>query len=234
MTAIPSRSSRTRPSSLNWPSSLFTLWRVQPTIEASSAWVSVARRRIAPSSSGGPASAGKPDQPRRQATGHVEEMKLLDVRRQPTQLAGQRREERIADGRFGRDQFAEPVARQDDRLGRHERGGGRGAWRAIEEGQLAEDVTVVERRQDGLLAGFRRDRDLHLAGDDDEQGVTRVAGVEDDLAAPEASRPRPAATRSRAAVSSPAKNGIRASDATSGRPASMWRILASPSSASDR
>ena len=35
------------PSSLNCPSSLFTLWRVQPTIEARSAWVRLARRRKA-------------------------------------------------------------------------------------------------------------------------------------------------------------------------------------------
>ena len=47
MTTMASRSRRSRPSSVNWPSSLFTLWRVQPTIAARSPWVRFVRSRIA-------------------------------------------------------------------------------------------------------------------------------------------------------------------------------------------
>ena len=133
--------------------------------------------------------AREPDETRRQATRHVEEVQLLDVCRQPAEFARERGEECVADRRFGRDQLAETLARQDDRLGRDEgRGAGR-SRRAIEQGQLAEHVALVERREDRLLARFGRDRDLHLAGHDDEQGVARIAGVEDHLASPEAPRP---------------------------------------------
>src|SRR6476619_4663896 len=50
-TTMLSRSSRISPSSVNIPSSLFTLWRVQPIIAARSPWVSGDGRRIAPSGS---------------------------------------------------------------------------------------------------------------------------------------------------------------------------------------
>ncbi len=83
------------------------------------------------------------------------------------------------------------LARQDDRLGRDERGRARRARRAVEQRDLAEDVAGPERRQDRLVAGLGRQRDLDLARHDDEQRVARIAGVEDDLAAPEAARPRP-------------------------------------------
>ena len=48
--------------------------------------------------------------------------------------------------------------------------------------------SVVE---DGLLAGLGRHGDLHLAADDDEQRVARVAGMEDHLAPAEPSRAGP-------------------------------------------
>ena len=103
---------------MNWPSSLFTLWRVQPTIEARSR---LGERRAQPDGAVAAARArlvGEPDEPRREPAGDVEEMQLLDVRREPAELAGERREQRVADGRLGGDQLAEPVARQDDGLGR--------------------------------------------------------------------------------------------------------------------
>ena len=51
VTTIPSRSSRIRPSSVNCPSSLFTLCRVHPTIAARSPWVRFVRSRMPPSGS---------------------------------------------------------------------------------------------------------------------------------------------------------------------------------------
>ena len=60
-----SRSSRIRPSSVNIPSSLFTLWRVQPIIAARSPWVSGDGSRIDPS---GMRPAGLGREPRRGAT----------------------------------------------------------------------------------------------------------------------------------------------------------------------
>ena len=189
--AIPSRSSRTSPSSENWPSSLFTLCRVQPTIEASSPWVSDERSRIEPSSAGGPGFLGEPDEAGRHAPGHVEEMELLDVDGEAPQLGRQRGQERVADRRFRRDQLAESVAWQDDGLRRRE-GRRRGrSGRAVEQRQLAEDVARAQGRDDRLVAGLGRKGDLHLARDEDEQGVAGVAGMEDDLASTEPAGPRP-------------------------------------------
>ncbi len=110
---------------------------------------------------------------------------------QATELAGDRGEQGIPDHGLGGDQFPEPVAGQDDRLRRNERRGGGGPRSPVKEGQLAEDVALVEGRQDGLFARFRRNRDLHLAADDDEQGVTGITSVEDDFASAEAARPGP-------------------------------------------
>ena len=57
----------------------------------------------------------------RQPPRDVEEVELLDMGGQPTQLPGDRREQRVAYAGLGRDQLPEPVARQDDGLGRAER-----------------------------------------------------------------------------------------------------------------
>src|SRR3970282_2825558 len=53
---------------------------------------------------------------------------------------------------------------------------------------LAEEVARPDGGDDRLLTGLRRQTDLDRAGHDDEEGVTRVALVEDDLAAAEAPR----------------------------------------------
>ena len=65
-----------------------------------------------------PALLGEADQPGRKPAGDVEEMQLLDVRREAPQLAGDRGEERVADAGLGGDQLAESVTWQDDGLGR--------------------------------------------------------------------------------------------------------------------
>ena len=129
--------------SLNWPSSLFTLWRVQPTIEASSAWVRVARRWMAPSVIGRTGFGRQADEHGRQPPGDVEEMQLLDVVRQPAKLPGQRGQQGVTDGRLRGDQLAELLARQHDRLGGDQRGGRGRTRRAVEKGQLTEDVALA-------------------------------------------------------------------------------------------
>ena len=69
---------------------------------------------------------------------------------------GDRRQQRVADPGLGRDQLAEPVARQDDGLGRADRGRTGRPRRSVEQCQLAEHVARRERREDGLLAGLGR------------------------------------------------------------------------------
>ena len=196
---------------MNWPSSLFTLWRVQPTIDASSPWVSVVRSRIAPSGERPvPPSVGEADQARGQAAGDVEEVQLLDVGGQPAELAGERREQGVADGRLGGDQLAEPVARQDDGLRGRERGRGRRPRRAVEQGQLAEDVAAG-----GASRGWprRRSSDGSEILTSPDTMMNRASpgspSVEDHLAPPEPPRPRAGGeSLEGASGSSPAKNGI--------------------------
>ena len=98
------------------------------------------RSRIVPSSAGGTGLLGEPDEARRDAPGHVEEVELLDVDGEAPQLGGQRREQRVADRGLRRDQLAELVAWQDDGLRRRERRRRRRPRRAVEQRELAEDV----------------------------------------------------------------------------------------------
>ena len=146
-----SRSIRISPSSTNWPSSLFTLWRVAPIIDARSPCVYDPSSRIVPSASG-PRTAGEPEETGRHPAGHVEEMELLDVVGQAAELAGQGRQECVAGARLRVDQLTESIARQDQRLGRLEGDRGRRARRAVEQGELAEEGTRPDRRQDRLVA----------------------------------------------------------------------------------
>ena len=147
-----------------------------------------------------PALLGEAHQPRREPAGDVEEMELLHVGRQASQLAGDRREQRVAHAGLGRDELAEPVARQHHGLGRADGGGARRSRRAVEQRQLAEDVAFAQRRQDRLLAGLRGQRDLHLAVDDRRTArhLDRRCGRSPRRAGTGASA-CPAATRSRAA-----------------------------------
>ncbi len=61
--------------------------------------------------------AGEPDEACGEPAGHVQEVQLLHVGRQPAELPGEGGQQRLADGGLGGDQLAEPVARQDDGLG---------------------------------------------------------------------------------------------------------------------
>ena len=80
------------------------------------------------------------------------------------------------------DELVEAVAAQDERLGRLDRDGGRGVRRAVEQGQLTEEVAPGERRDDrAFLALGRRQDDLDRARLDDVERVARVALVEDRL-----------------------------------------------------
>ena len=180
-----SRSSRISPSSVNIPSSLFTLCRVQPIIAARSPWVSGEGSRIAPSGKCLARFVRDPGEARREAPGDVEEVELLDVVGEPPQLRGERGEERVADRRLGREQLAELGPRQDRGLRRLDRDRRRRARRPVEQCQLAEDVAGPERREDRLVAGVARQHDLDRPRHDDEQRVARVAEMEDDLAASE-------------------------------------------------
>ena len=87
-----------------------------------------------------PGFGGQPDEARREPAGDVEEVQLLDVVRQPAELSGERRQQRVADRRLGREQLAELRPRQDQRLCRLEGRCGGGSRRAVEQGELAEDV----------------------------------------------------------------------------------------------
>src|SRR5712671_7759973 len=109
--------------------------------------------------------------------------------RQSAQLAGDRGQQGVTDDGLRRDQLAELLARQDERLGRLERCRRRRPWGAVEECQFAEHVARAESREDRLVARVRREANLDRAAHDDEQGVSWVAQVEDDLAATESARP---------------------------------------------
>ena len=69
----------------------------------------------------------------------VEEVELLDVGRQPAELAGERREEGVAQGRLGGDELAEAVRGSDESRVATEGRGRRAPWRAVEQRELAEE-----------------------------------------------------------------------------------------------
>jgi len=110
---------------------------------------------------------------------------------EPPNLGRQRREERLAHHGLGGDQLAEPIAGEDVGLGRLDRHRRRRAWGAVEQGELAEEVTGSKRREDRFVAGVGGERDLDRAGHHDEQRVTRVADMEHGLAAAEPADPHP-------------------------------------------
>ena len=143
-----------------------------------------------PSSAGGPASPAS--RTRRAASRPVMSRKCSSstwvVRRRNSAASDASSASRTA-GSVG-DELAEAISRQDHDLRGDHRRGRRRPGRTIEQGQLAEHVARAKGGEDRLLARLRRDRDLHLARDDDEQRFTRVAGVEDHLAAAEPSRPQ--------------------------------------------
>jgi len=83
---------------------------------------------------------------------------------------------------------------------RHRAGGERRRrpWRAVEHGQLAEDLTVAQRAHDDLAAAGALEDDAYLAGDDGVDAVAGVAALEE--AAARAPRAHPAGTGERLQV----------------------------------
>ena len=104
-------------------------------------------------------------------------------------------EQRVAQARDRVEQLAEDRPRQDQRLGRLERGGRGRARRAVEQRQLAEEVARPQRGDDRLLPFRRGQHDLDRAGADDVQRVARVALVQDHFVAPEAAHAQSARQR---------------------------------------
>ncbi len=123
-------------------------------------------------------------------TGQVQEMEVLDLRREPADLAGQGDQDRVAEDRLVVDERVERVTPQDVGLAGVERDRRRRARRPVEQRQHPEETARPDRREDGRLRSVvRRDRDLDRAVGHDEQRVARVAGVEDRLALAEPARP---------------------------------------------
>ncbi len=142
----------------------------------------------------GPVDLGRPvldrtqqvaGQPARQ----VEEVEVLDLGGQPADLGRERRQQRPAELRLLVDQAIERIPAQHARLDTVQRDRRGRARRTVEQRQLAEEPARPDRGQDRRLGAVVRGKgDLHEAGGDDEQGVARVAAVEDDLAAAESTR----------------------------------------------
>ena len=164
-----------------------------------------------------PALVREPDESGRKPAGDVEEMQLLDVRRQPPQLPGDRREQRVADTGLRRDQLAEAVAWQDDGLGRADRpsrsptAAPRRAGRARRRRRRrAGSRGSLPRRSRMAARSSRRPRRSRTARHPDRRcgrSPRRVGtGAPASLAA----------SRSRAAGSRPAKNGIAAKASRTG------------------
>ena len=119
--------------------SRFTVWRVPPIIAARSLWVNGQSSRMSTVASG-LALPSEPDDPAGQTPWQVQEVELLDVAGEPAELGDERSEQRLAQLGLGLDELLEPVAAQDQRLGRLDRDCGRRVRRTIEQCELAEEV----------------------------------------------------------------------------------------------
>ncbi len=128
--------------------------------------------------------AGHPHDLAGKASRQVEEVQLPDMMGQPTQLADEAGEECTAEARILVHEAIERVAVQDQGLGRLEGDRGRGVRLAIEQRELAEEVSGAEGGDDGplLALGVRQD-DLHRAGLDHVERVPGVTLMEDRLVA---------------------------------------------------
>ncbi len=127
----------------------------------------------------------------REAPREIEEVEVLDLEGEATDLARQRGEEGSAQGRFAIDETIERVASQHVRLDPVEGHGGRRARGSIEQRQLPEEAARADGGQDGRLRPVvGRDRDLDPARGDDEQCLAEVVDVEDGLTAAEAADPQ--------------------------------------------
>ena len=113
--------------------------------------------------------ANQANQAHREPPRQVEEVELLDVPGQPSQLAGERAQQGGHQlGIFGKES-QELVAGERDRLRRLERGRRGRARPAVEQRQLPEEVAGLEAGDDGLLPLLRGKDDLHAAVHHDVQ-----------------------------------------------------------------
>ena len=203
---------------------------MQPIIAARSPWVSGPASRIAPSPAGvAPGSFAHPGKARRESTGDVEEVELLDVMGEAADLGGERREERLPHHRLGCDQLAEAIARKDVGLRRLDGDRGRGARRSVEQGELAEEVARTERREDRLVARIGGQGDLDGTRHHDEQRVARVAEVEDRLVAPKPPDPHPLKQAPETALVEPAEQRNRGEGVAHGPDVDHAAIVPRPS-----
>ena len=109
-----------------------------------------------------------------------------------TELARKAGQQRETQRRLGVDELQEGSPRQRLELGRLEGDGRRRPRLPVQHGELAEEVARSKRRDDRLVPLGRREDDLQGPGYDDEQGVARVAGMEDHLVTAEAAVPQQA------------------------------------------
>ena len=117
----------------------FTRWRVPPTIAARSDWVSVGRRAMSDSTARR-GLLGEPRELEREAAGEVEEMDLGELVGQAPEPVGDSAEELPAERVGPVDQRGERGPGHGQRLGRLDRGRGRGSDCAVEQHELAERV----------------------------------------------------------------------------------------------
>jgi hypothetical protein len=115
----------------------------------------------------------------------------LHVAGQPAQLPGERPDQRAAEPGLRVEQPLEVRSAEDQRLGRLQRDHGRRVRLAVEQRELAEEVSGAQRGEDrGLGRVGRGQDDLHRAGGDDVQRVPGIALVEHRLVPPVAARPQ--------------------------------------------
>ena len=137
-------------------------------------------------------------------------MEVGDLAREPPDLPRQRREHRPAQRGLGVDQAVERVAPEHKSFGRPDRDRGRGPRPAVEQGELPEEPASPQGREDDRLRSLLgRQHDLDLSAGDDEQRVTGVLDVEDDLAAAEAPTAHRVGTQSQRRIVEPGEQGTR-------------------------
>ena len=133
----------------------------------------------------------------RQPAGEIEEVELLDVPGEASQLGRHSGEEGDPQPAILVEQLLERRPAEAQRLDRLDGGGRRGMRRTVEQRQLAEEVAGLEGGDDRLVPLGRWQHDLHGAGGHDVQRVAGIALVKDHLVAPEASPHHGASSRSR-------------------------------------
>ena len=120
----------------------------------------------------------------------IEEVEILHLGGQSSDLTGERDEQHVAQHRLVVDERVEGISSQDLRLGRVERHRRRGPSSAVEQRQLPEEAARADGGEDRRLGPVvRRDRDLHGALGHEEERVSGIASMEDRLALAEPAWP---------------------------------------------